>query len=72
MRRWPWRRREETAEEQARLAEAELMIARSAYLHSRDLAALARREAEKSRQRHAENGFAELIRTAMGVTREQR
>lgn len=70
--RWPWRRRQETAEEQARLAEAELLLARTNYLHSRDLAAKARREAEMSRAKHAENGFAQLIRTAMGVPREQR
>lgn len=64
---WPWRHREERAEEEARLAEAELLIARSQFLHAQDLANQARREAEKSRKAHTENGFAQLIRTAMGV-----
>jgi hypothetical protein len=65
--RWPWHKRQETAEREATLAEAELLIAKTDYLHSRDLANQARREAEKSRERHAENGFAQLIRQAMGV-----
>lgn len=66
--RWPWRKRQRDAEQQADVAEADLMMARVEYLKARDLAAQARREAEKSRQTHLHNGFAELIRTAMGVS----
>jgi hypothetical protein len=67
--RFPWRTRERAAERDADLAEVELLLARTTYLQARDLAGQARREAEKSRKAHAENGFANMIRTAMGVPR---
>jgi hypothetical protein len=69
---WPWRSRQHDAENRADVAEAELMLARVEYLKARDLAAQARHEAEKSKKAHAENGFAQLIRTAMGVPRDHR
>lgn len=67
--RWPWHKRQRAAEKQADVAEAGLMLARVEYLKARDLASQARQEAEKSKRAHAENGFAELIRNAMGVPR---
>lgn len=69
---WPWRLREDAAEGHADVAEAELLLARVEYLKARDLAAQARHEAEKSKKAHAENGFAQLIRTAMGVPHDNR
>ena len=67
--RGPWRKRQRVAEKQADVAEAGLMMARVEYLKARDLARDAEREAAKSKRAHIENGFAELIRVAMGVHR---
>lgn len=66
---WPWRRRSDDAIRRAEEAEAKLKRAEETHRHAAALAKEARREAERSRQAHAENGFAQLIRTAMGVER---
>lgn len=58
--RWPWSSRAELAEEKAREAEADL---RRAHVNYQE----AHRLADESRKAHARNGFAELIRAAMGV-----
>lgn len=57
---WPWSDRERRAEERAREAEAKLRRARAEYT-------VARMVADASRRAKEQNGFAELIRTAMGV-----
>lgn len=57
---WPWQRRVEAAEEKARASEAELRRAEADH-------AVARRVADASRKARKQNGFTELIRTALGV-----
>jgi hypothetical protein len=59
---WPWRYRQKDAERKAAEAEAKLRRAQADYLR-------AHRLAEASRKVNLQNGFADLIRTAMGVER---
>ena len=67
--RWPWRVRGDEALRKAHIAEANLIRAQEEHTRARALADEALREAERSKRAHHENGFAELIRVAMGVHR---
>lgn len=58
--RWPWDRRVEEAERKARESATELRRATA----ERDVARLV---AKASREARRQNGFADLIRAAMGV-----
>lgn len=59
---WPWHRRAELAEQKSREAEVDLLHAQTQYHEARQVA-------DEARQSRRENGYAELIRLAMGVNR---